>query len=118
MGTLRTLIGSAAVGATIDFSQACTGATAITLTAGTLTLAKSVTIDGTGQTVVVDGNNDGSVFTVNSGVTASISLLTIRHGNAANGGGINNSGILTVTNSTSAVTVPAILAGRWRTLAR
>lgn len=56
-GTLRALIGSAAPGATIDFSQNCTGATAITLAAakGTLTLAQGVTIDGTGHSVTVDG---------------------------------------------------------------
>jgi len=49
-----------------------------------------VTIDGTGHTVIVDGNNAVTVFTLNSGVTAAISGLTIQHGfTAGNGGGIN-----------------------------
>ncbi|MDA8025223.1 MAG: fibronectin type III domain-containing protein, partial [Actinomycetota bacterium] len=45
----------------------------------------------------------GSVFTVNSGVTATISGMTIQYGqtgNGGNGGGINNSGTLTATNDT------------------
>ncbi|HZS46659.1 MAG TPA: choice-of-anchor Q domain-containing protein [Blastocatellia bacterium] len=41
-----------------------------------------------------------SVFTVNSGPTAAISNLTISGGDSVNGGGINNAGNLTVSNST------------------
>jgi CSLREA domain-containing protein len=112
--TLRGQIAAASLGDTIVFDQNCTGASAITLATGTLTLAQDVTIDGTGRTVVVDGGcalNNGhcqsggvTVFTVNSGVTASLSTLTIQHGNQAlfNGGGIANQGTLTMTNSTVA----------------
>ncbi|MGI8855645.1 MAG: beta strand repeat-containing protein [Thermomicrobiales bacterium] len=106
--TLRGMIGSAGVGDTIVFDQNCT----ITLATGTgtLTLTKQVTIDGTGRTVTVDGGctlNGGvctsggvEVFQVNSGVTASLSNLTIQHGNNIGGAGIANLGTLSVTNST------------------
>ena len=85
----------------------CSGANAITLTSGTLTIAADTTIDGTGATIVVDGNNAVTVFTISSGVTANISALTIQHGlGTGGGGGINNTGTVTVTNSTFPATTP------------
>jgi hypothetical protein len=65
----------------------------------------SLTIDGTGQSITVDGANgiDG-ILVVNPGATLNLNLLTIAHGKAASaqidGGGIYNGGTLTVTNST------------------
>ena len=86
---------------TITFTAGLPGT--VTLTNGTLSLTRSVTIDGTGATIAVDGNHAVHVFTVNSGVTAAITALTIQHGNDVIGGGIiNNDGALTVTNSTVA----------------
>lgn len=114
-GSLRDAITTATSGATITFQAGLncsnTGSGPITLTGGTLTLTQNVTIDGIGAMIVVDGNNNGSVFTVNSGVTASINLLTIQHGNATNGGGINNSGTLTVTNSTLSANNASVAGG-------
>jgi len=50
-----------------------------------------------------DGNNGGSVFTVSAGISLTLSNLTIRHGNGGfgnpGGGGIVNSGMLTVNKS-------------------
>src|SRR5262249_3145604 len=100
--TLRGKIGAAGAGDTIIFDQDCT----IVLTTGTLTLTQNVTIDGTGHTVVVDGNNAVTVFTVNDGLVATLNALTIQRGNAPNGlgGGISSlgsnltTGVLTVMN--------------------
>ncbi|MBT9330157.1 beta strand repeat-containing protein [Paracidobacterium acidisoli] len=58
------------------------------------------------QLVIIDGNNAASgvaqsIFTVNSGVTATISGLILTDGNSSNstgGGGIYNQGTLTVAN--------------------
>ncbi len=96
---------------TITFTAGlnCSGAGTIVLT-GSLTLSANVTIDGTGATIVVDGSSHGSVFVVNSGVTATLNDLTIQHGSGTSispcstlcGGGIYNQGTLTVTNSTIA----------------
>jgi hypothetical protein len=59
-----------------------------------------VTIDG-GSGVTVDGNNASRVFQVDSGVQANLDRLTITHaGGVGDGGGINNGGRLTVSNST------------------
>ncbi len=104
-GSLRDAItqvnAGSGTGDTITFSVTGT----ITLTSGTLpALAKPVAITGptSGAGMTVDGNHAVRVFVVNSGVTASISTLTIANGNALNadGSGIYNQGTLTVTNST------------------
>ncbi len=86
--------------------QADTIAFAVTGTinlAGALpTLTRGVNIDGPGTdllTVRRDTGGNYRILTVASGVTASISGLTITNG-AADGGGISNSGTLTVSNST------------------
>ncbi|MGB8212040.1 MAG: hypothetical protein WCE68_00645, partial [Anaerolineales bacterium] len=97
-GSLRQAIANAAAGDTITFDNDYT----ITLTSASLTVAKDMTIDGTGHSVSISGNNVRSVFIVNSGVTASLTGLTILDGNSwgNNGGGIDNAGALTITNST------------------
>ena len=61
----------------------------------------SLTIDGGGQTVVVDGANLYRALSVASGATLNLNGLAIGRGSAPdNGGGIENGGILTVTNCT------------------
>jgi hypothetical protein len=75
----------------------------ITLTS-TLNLsgtAGPITITGPGANLLtVSGNKAVEVFDVNSGVTASLSGLTISNGlSSHNGGGIHNDGALTLLNS-------------------
>ncbi len=104
-GSLAAAIGSAASGDTIDFASGVTGT--ITLTS-TLTLSHNVTITGPGASALtISGNSAVLVFAINSGVTASISGLTIANGSntlncgqSGGGGGIFNQGTLTVSNST------------------
>ena len=76
----------------------------ITLRSATPAIANtspgSLTIDGSGQTVTISGANSFQIFNVNSGATLNLRNLTIANGSAADGGGINNSGTVTVTNST------------------
>jgi predicted outer membrane repeat protein len=83
---------------TINFSVSGT----ITLAQGELPTLNTLTIDGTSQTITVDGANAYTVLAVNSGATLTVNDLTIAHGNASSlGGGIDNEGgTLTVTNST------------------
>ena len=65
-------------------------------------LANNITIQGPGASNLtverVSTAPDFSIFTVNSGVTDTISGMTITGGNAQQGGGINNNGTLTATN--------------------
>jgi len=71
----------------------------------TLVLSESAgpeVIDGPSAGVVISGNNAVGVFQVDGGVTATLSGLTISGGSATNGGGIDNCGTLTVTDSTIA----------------
>lgn len=57
-------------------------------------------IDGTGQDVIISGNNTVRGFTLEPEVTVSLNGLTIANGRGAYGGGIYNEGTLTVSNST------------------
>ena len=85
-------------GNTIVFSNSVTGV--ITLGSG-LSITAGVTIVGPGANVLkVSGNNSVRVFDI-TGVTVSISGLTIANGRLSNGdvgAGIQNLGVLTVSN--------------------
>jgi fibronectin-binding autotransporter adhesin len=103
--TLPYAVTHAQDGDSITFASSLTGDT-ITVS-NTLDIATSVTIDGSGSSgLAVNGNASNTVFHVESGVTASISNLTIENGagnlgtRGTSGGGILNEGNLTVTNST------------------
>jgi hypothetical protein len=67
-----------------------------------LTIRTSLNIIGSSaKTTIIDGRGVNSVVTI-SGTSAHVALskLTIRNGSARNGGGISNSGTLTLSNST------------------
>jgi hypothetical protein len=66
-----------------------------------LSISISLVILGSGaSTTVIDGGASSSVITISNGPHVTLSKLTIRNGKASSGGGINNSGTLTLTNST------------------
>ncbi len=98
-GSLRQAIIDALPGDTLQFSV--TGI--ITLTSGELLITKNLAITGPGAVdLAISGNNSSRIFEITPNVTASISDLTIRDGHALygtdrNGGGIYNSGRLTLT---------------------
>jgi len=101
-GSLRQAIidaDAANTGDTIAFGPAATGM--ITLTTGVLEIQHTLTINGPGAaTLAVSGGGTSQVFIVDSGATVSISGLTIQDGTDAFGGGVENSGTLTLTNCT------------------
>jgi hypothetical protein len=84
-------------GDTITFS--CSGDIKLT---GTLTISGSMTLDGSSQSVTLDGQNLVQVLMVNSGVTFRLNALTVAHGSAGTGGGLSNFGSVSITNSTFA----------------
>ena len=99
-GQIGTVINSASSGDTITFS--CSGDIPLT---STLTISKNLTLDGSGQSVTLDGGGSVQVLSVNSGVTFTLNALTIAHGSdsSGNGGGFyNNDGAVSITNSTFA----------------
>jgi hypothetical protein len=62
-------------------------------------ITKSYDIVGPGaSTLAVSGNNSYGIFSVDGSVTSTISGLTIEYGDAAYGGGVYNSGTLTLAN--------------------
>jgi HYR domain len=98
--TLDSAISNAASGDTITFG--CSGT--ITLSQ-TLVISKNLTLDGSGQAVTLDGQNQVKVLTVNRGVSFTLNALTIAHGSASgsNGGGLDNKGgTVSISNSTFA----------------
>ena len=95
--TIAAAIAAARAGDTISILDAVH-------TESNITVDRNLTIKGQGAAkTAVDGALNGTaMFTVASGVTARFQNLTIRNGAAflpALGGGINNQGTLTVTNS-------------------
>ena len=94
-------------GDTITFS--CSGDIKLT---SALTISGSMTLDGSGQNVTLDGgDNEGGIY-VNSGVHFTLNALTIAHGygyKCACGGIYNGGGTVNITNSTFAYN--AILYG-------
>lgn len=66
-----------------------------------LTIALSLNIVGHGaSTTIIDGGQHASVVTISSsGANVTVAHVTIRNGKAKDGGGINNSGTLTVSSS-------------------
>ncbi|MGH2582693.1 MAG: sortase [Anaerolineales bacterium] len=91
-----------AAGGTNTFS--CVGSTTIIVSA-TKTISVSGTILDGGGLLTISGGGVRRVFTVNSGVTATLQNLTIANGlcSGCNGGGVyysTNSGTLTITNVT------------------
>jgi hypothetical protein len=96
--TLRGAIASSSSGDTIQITATGT----ITLTGGTLTIDKNLTINGPGPAnLAINGNftfgNSTVVFNVVSGTTA-ISGMTLENGSSEQGGGIRNAGTLMLNN--------------------
>src|SRR5262249_44272180 len=102
-GSLRDAVAQANAHTGADvvvFDDGLTGT--IALTGGELDLTDDVKINGPGaDKLTVSGGNLSRVFKVEAGETVSISGLTIAGGNAGtgNGGGVDNFGALTVSDS-------------------
>jgi hypothetical protein len=102
-GSLRQAItdANAAAGAdNITFS--ISGTITLASTLPTVTDAAGLTMDGTGQTLTISGNNAVRVLQVAVNASLTVKNLTIANGDASSdlGGGIDNSGVTTVVNST------------------
>ena len=97
-GSLRQAIQNAHAGDTVTFAPNLRGQV-ITLTSGELDISQSLDIDGPGaQKLAVSGDDSSRVFEIGPGATVSISGLTMTDGLAVQGGGIFNSGALTLKN--------------------
>ena len=104
-GSLRQMLASANSGDVIQFAANLSGKT-INLTSGTLIVgaegaSTNVSILGPGAgKLTINGGNIDSIFSVNSGSTATISGLTLTEGQGVDGfgGAIENLGTLVVSN--------------------
>ena len=102
-GTLRAAIAAAGSGDTINFSVSGT----IKLSSQ-LTINNPLTIDGSGQTIIISGESVDRVFCVPGSTPLTLNTLTITNGkpssacngDSASGGGLYSLGALSVVNST------------------
>jgi parallel beta-helix repeat protein len=101
-GDLRYCITNAVDGDHVAFADGVTGT--INLTGALPDLSHSISIDGPGVASLTVRRDTGGyyrIFTVDSGTTVSLAGLTIANGFSYSwGGGILNSGTLTLTNAT------------------
>jgi len=98
-GSLRAAISAASSGDTVNFDPSLNGQT-ITLTSGELVVDKSLDIEGPGANeLTVSGNNASRVFNIATTFAVAISGLTVFDGNALQGGGVSNAGMLTITDA-------------------
>jgi hypothetical protein len=97
-GTLRSTITNGANDAVITFDPSLAGAS-ITL-ASTLTINTNLTIDASTLPggLQISGNDSSQIFKVASNITVFLNSLSITNGFWLLGGGIENYGILTLTN--------------------
>ena len=86
-------------GDTITFACSGTGPFDIPLTS-TLGISGSMTLDGSGQQVTLDGQHQRTVFAVASSVTLTLKAITIANGSGSASGGILNNGTVSISNST------------------
>jgi hypothetical protein len=101
--TLREAIlaANAEAGADIINFNLGAGSQTITLVGGEIDITDSLTINGSGaSTLVISANNTSRVFEISNDTNVNIAGLTIANGFSQWGGGIYNSGTLTVTDST------------------
>jgi hypothetical protein len=90
------LLVALAGGGTVTFG--CSGT--ITLTSE-ITIATDTTIDGSGQTITISGNNAVRVFQVADGAALALQDIAVINGNAftGEGGGLRNAGTVEIVNS-------------------
>jgi hypothetical protein len=91
------LVGAFCNGSNITFSAGGT----IVLT-NQLVISSSITLDGSGQNVIISGNNSVGIFYVDPGVHLTLKNLTLANGYMANSGGAidNAGGIVSLNNCT------------------
>lgn len=103
-GSLRQVISQVDITATISFAPNLSGAT-ITLTNGEILLTKDMAIDASVLPggLTISGNHASRIFEVSDGFSDTLTELTLINGNVGtgqDGGGIYNSGNLTVNQCT------------------
>lgn len=101
-GSLRDAVTYGTNNSTITFAPALSGQT-ITLTSGQLTLSNNVTVDASSLPggIQIDGNHNSRVLEIASGTVVLNSLgITNGYSSTGQGGGIKNSGALTLNQCT------------------
>jgi hypothetical protein len=98
-GSLRWSIANAPDGSTITFDQSVRGT--IKLTSGELTIKGKLTIDGPGSEVLaVSAGKTNSAILISPGASVTISGLSFRNSSFSGRSFLNNSGTLSLVNST------------------
>ena len=117
VGSLRQAIADICSGDTINFNVSGT----IVINSSLPDINKALTIDGSGQVVVLDGANNNRSFKVTSVDNLTLKNLMFQNGNAVScdininlddcAGAVYNNGIVTITNSTFSGNTSSQLGG-------
>jgi hypothetical protein len=104
-GSLRQAVSTAVNGTYIIFSNSLAGTT-IRLTSGVLLISTNLTIDASALPggLTINGNHNGNILKVASGVSSTLDSLTLTNGYliGGDGAGIYNGGTLSLSNCTLA----------------
>jgi predicted outer membrane repeat protein len=84
-GSLADTFAAASSGDTIVFGLDCTGANRITLSSQLILLGETLTVDGTGHSITISGNDTNRIFRVDLPSALTLEHLTLTHGHAASG---------------------------------
>lgn len=93
--TLAGAVTNAASGDTLQFG--CDG---VITFPQTITISKTLTINGNGRSVTLSGGGGRTVFAVQTNGDLTLDGLMVRGGSASSGGGVYNDGTLAIENST------------------
>jgi hypothetical protein len=100
---LSTAASNADASNTITFTCNTSGGGIVFPSTYTVAAGKTLTLDATGQSVTLSGDNLTQLFVVSSGATLNLTNLTLAKGaitGGQGGGAVSSSGTLTVTNCT------------------
>ncbi len=102
--TLRAAItqANASAGSVDTITFSLSGIVTLTAPLPAITDSAGLTIDGTGQTIAISGNQRARILTVNRGGRLTLNALVVINGADVAGGGVNNAGTLDITNTTVA----------------
>ena len=70
-----------------------------------LTISQNITIDGSGHTIIISGQDNSRVFLIMNNFNVTMNNLILTHGKGVDGGGIQNNGTLELNNITFSLNV-------------
>jgi hypothetical protein len=100
--TLNTALANQSSGSIVLTNFLLNSVISVETLAQTLQITGDVTIDGTGNNIIIDGGGSNQLFNVHTNARLVLNNLQLLHGRGTNGGAIFNAGALIISNCTIA----------------